>query len=152
MPRDDWAKARIRSVQRSAWKIQQDEESEQRATAAALKDAYAKWTKKLHKSKRRKNKRKHQRATSGRPTGLNLATVRSGRPSASTGNRGTGLREQSRTAANQRPATSGKDGSNLQERSSSPSVPENPVTQAQPPLDRCKAQAPSTGPALADQR
>jgi len=133
MPRDDWAKARIRSIQRSAWKIQQDEEAERRTTQSALKDAYSKWTRKLHKSKKRKKNRKHPRAHSGRPPGPQLATVRAGRTSASTGNRGTGLREQSRKAANQQPRPSGKDGSNLQERSASPSVPENPVTQAQHP-------------------
>lgn len=93
-----------------------------------------------------------QRATPSRPTGPNVATVSAGTLSASTGNRGVGRREQSRQVANQRPRSIGKDGSNIQERSACPPVPENPVTQAQPPEDRCKAKAPDTGPAHADQR
>ena len=135
MPRDDWAKARIHDIQRTAWMIQRDQEAEDRAASESLKHAYEMWNRKIHKSKKHKKKHRNQRAHSGRPSGPQLAAVRAGSTSASTGNRGTGLREQSRTAANQRPAISGKDGSNLQERSSSPSVSENPVTQTQQPAD-----------------
>lgn len=141
MPRDDWAKARIRDIRRSAWKLQRDQEAEDRATQSALKDAYAKWNRQLHKPKKNKRKHRNQRAHSGRPSGPQLATVSAGRTSASTGNRGTGLRGQSRIIANQRSALSGKDGSNLQERSASPSVSENPVTQTQHPSDHATATA-----------
>jgi hypothetical protein len=62
MPRDDWANARTRDIQRSAWKIQQDEEVEKRATGQSLKDVYAKWTKKLQKSKRKSKKQRKARS------------------------------------------------------------------------------------------